>query len=101
MFRFFTSSHLVTSVFVVFFVSDPRVRNYPLINDGPGQVLMLAAGYLVFAILGPRVMKHFPAVNVPAFILFAYNFGLSLLSLYIVVQVRNKQKKEITRLLDI
>ena len=55
-------------------------------ND-PTSVIALILGYLVFVVVGKKVMKHLPEVHVPASILFIYNFGLVLLSVYMFEEV--------------
>lgn len=67
--------------------TDPRVRDYPLIWNDPRPVLSLVALYILFIIVGKRVMRDRPAINVPSYILFIYNFSLVLLSIYMFVEI--------------
>lgn len=66
--------------------TDPRVKNYPLVGNDP-TVLCLVIFYLLFVILGKRFMEHRKAVNVPVPVLFVYNFGLVIMSAYMLEEV--------------
>lgn len=62
--------------------TDPRTRNWFLLNNDPSAVLVLFFAYLAFVVFGSRYMKNRKAFDVPKSILFIYNIGLVLLSLY-------------------
>jgi hypothetical protein len=83
--------------FITFLLSlhhiDPRVRDYPLMWNNPMPVILLVIFYLLFVIIGKRVMRDLPPVNVPSSILIAYNFFLVFLSLYMFEEVIKKTRK--------
>ncbi len=67
-------------------VSDPRTRDWFLLNRTPVYVWALTILYLLFVWLGPKYMRNRPAYNLQA-IMIIYNFGLVALSIYMFVEV--------------
>ena len=58
--------------------------------NNPMPVILLVIFYLLFVMIGKRVMRDLPPVNVPSSILIAYNFFLVFLSLYMLEEVMKK-----------
>jgi hypothetical protein len=67
--------------------TDPRTRDYLLVWNDPTAAFSLVAGYILFVLLGKRIMQNFNPVHVSPHILFVYNFGLVLLSLYMFEEI--------------
>lgn len=67
--------------------TDPRVIDFPLVWGDPRYATYILIAYVSFVLVGKRVMKNLPAVPVPEWILFVYNFGLVLLSGYMVIEL--------------
>lgn len=64
-------------------VADPRTKNWFLIWESPLPVFALCAFYILFVSIGKKIMKNREEIYVPPAILFIYNIGLVILSIYI------------------
>lgn len=67
--------------------TDPRVRDYPLVWNDPTPVISLLAVYLLFVLIGPKIMSFLPPVPIPSWFLFTYNFALVGLSIYMFEEI--------------
>lgn len=67
--------------------TDSRVASYPLTGSDARPVFGLLALYLFFTFYGQKYMEKRAAFNIPIWVLFSYNFGLVILSCYIVHQI--------------
>lgn len=76
-------------VFVCFFfVSDPRVKGWLLLENYT-PTFIFSALYLLIVWLGPKYMRNKQPFSCRG-ILVIYNLGLTLLSLYMFYEVREK-----------
>ncbi len=66
--------------------SDPKTRDWFLLWRDPRPVWVLTVTYVLFTILGPKVMKNRQAYNLQTFMV-VYNLALVVLSLYMTVEV--------------
>ncbi|KAK7100105.1 very long chain fatty acid elongase 2-like [Littorina saxatilis] len=66
--------------------ADPRTRHWLLMADSPLPVWILTLSYILFVIVGPRVMKNRPPLDLKWFLVI-YNLGLVGLSLYMFVEM--------------
>ncbi|XP_046861416.1 elongation of very long chain fatty acids protein 4-like [Xenia sp. Carnegie-2017] len=66
-------------------VEDPRTANWPLMSS-PLPTLTMVLSYIIFVTFGPRLMRNRDAFN-PYWLLVFYNFGLVILSFYMMVEI--------------
>lgn len=66
---------------------DPRVIDYPFVDNDPKPVVILICIYLAFVHFGKKYMETRPAFNVPIWVLFSYNISLVILSTHIVKEL--------------
>ncbi|XP_032221880.2 elongation of very long chain fatty acids protein 4 isoform X2 [Nematostella vectensis] len=66
-------------------ISDPRTKNWPLVNDVRVPIGLLFA-YILAVLTGPHLMKNKKAFNLQ-WIMVIYNGMMSLLNLYIFVEI--------------
>lgn len=66
--------------------SDPRTRQWLMVNDSPFHVWMCSAAYLVFVWIGPKIMQRRAPFELRTFMVF-YNAMLVALSAYIVFEI--------------
>ena len=75
---------VMNSGVVVF--SDPRTKNWFLLNNNPFPVWILTALYITMVFVGPRIMEHRQPFNLKTFML-VYNLSLVGLSIYMFIEV--------------
>ncbi|KAL3869666.1 hypothetical protein ACJMK2_042330 [Sinanodonta woodiana] len=68
--------------------SDPRTKNWPLLEGTPVPVWIITVIYLLFVYLGPKWMKNRNPYNLQTFMI-VYNLSLVGLSVYMFVEVAN------------
>ncbi len=68
--------------------ADPRTKDWFLIWGDPIPTITLTIIYLLIVIIGQRYMQHRKAICIPPIILFSYNMGLVILSVYLVEEVK-------------
>lgn len=69
---------------------DPRVRGW-LLLDSCTPTLVLTFIYLLIVYIGPKYMKDKPAYSLKN-VLLLYNFGVTMLSFYMLVEVRERDR---------
>lgn len=69
---------------------DPRVRGW-LLLDSCTPTLVLTFIYLLIVYLGPKYMKNKMAYSLKN-VLLLYNFGVTMLSFYMLVEVRGRDR---------
>jgi len=67
--------------------TDSRVTDYPLVWNDPRPVIGLILGYLLFVMIGPKIMSYLPPAPIPRWFLFVYNFALVGLSIYMFEEI--------------
>lgn len=73
------------ALFLLLNLEDPRTANWPLMSS-PLPTLTMVLSYIIFVTFGPRLMRNRDAFN-PYWLLIFYNFGLVILSFYMMVEV--------------
>ncbi|ESP03632.1 hypothetical protein LOTGIDRAFT_199086, partial [Lottia gigantea] len=66
--------------------ADPRSRYWLLLEDDPRPVWILTAAYILFVLLGPKIMKNRPPFKLQWFLIL-YNLGLVILSVYMFLEI--------------
>ncbi|KAL8590370.1 hypothetical protein ACOMHN_011584 [Nucella lapillus] len=66
--------------------ADPRTRDWLLVENSPWPVWILTIVYIVFVIIGPRLMKNRPPLDLKWFLV-VYNLSLVALSLYMFLEM--------------
>lgn len=67
--------------------TDPRVTSYLFVWNDPIPIILLLSIYILFVSIGPKIMTRFPAVPIPTWFLFSYNFALVGLSIYMFEEI--------------
>ena len=68
------------------FISDPRIDDYPLVNQEPWPTLAIMGVYLVLVLIGPSLMEKRAPLSLKRFLLI-YNFALVALSGFMCYEV--------------
>lgn len=66
--------------------ADHRTRHWLLVSDSPWPVWILTSLYIIFVIMGPRIMKNRQPLDLKWFLVL-YNLGLVALSLYMFIEM--------------
>jgi len=76
-------------------ITDPRNTDWFWLRT-PEPSLLVVAAYLVFVVVGPRVMASRPPLNIRSLIV-AYNFAMVALSTYMSAEVGLRRSTYVTR----
>lgn len=66
-------------------IADPRNTEWFLLRT-PEAALLVVAAYLIFVLVGPRIMSSRPPLNMRSLIV-AYNFAMVVMSAYMCAEV--------------
>lgn len=78
--------NVVHVLLLIFFFTDPRTRNWFLLNDSPIYVTLIILCYIAIVRIGPKLMKNREPFKLQGFMI-VYNTFLVILSAYMCVEV--------------
>lgn len=87
---FFKGLYLGFDLISMCLMVDPRVRGW-LLLDSCTPTLAFTCIYLLIVYFGPKYMKNKTAYTLKN-VLLLYNFGVTMLSFYMLVEVRDKYR---------